>query len=230
MNLSPTELERLTIFTAAEFARRNLSRGILLSHPEAVAFLTDEAMLLARADLPFAQIRDRVTRMLTHEQVQPGVPLMIPLLMIELPLEEGTKLLAVYDPIAPGADGFKPGGIETAGEAREMFADASLLFLEVVNTGDRDIQVRSLTHFFEVNPALTFDREAAYGMRLAVSAGQGQRFEPGIPKTVPLVPIDGDRIVLGQAGLVEGPLDDPVVRERALRRASERGYLREQSA
>ncbi|GAA2225522.1 urease subunit beta [Herbiconiux moechotypicola] len=230
MNLSPTELDRLTIFTAAEFARRNLRLGILLSHPEAVAYLTDEAMLLARQDVPFAEIRDRVSRMLTPEQLQEGVASMIPLVMIELPMAEGTKLLAVYDPVPPGRDEFRPGEVITPGEAREMFDDASLLELEVVNRGDRDVQVRSLTHFFEVNRALDFDREQAYGMRLAVPAGQGQRFEPGIPKRVLLTPIGGERVVLGQAGLVNGALDDSEVRERAFAAARERGYLAAASA
>jgi urease subunit gamma/beta len=225
MNLSPTELERLTIFTAAEFARRNLRLGIRLSQPEAVAFLTDEAMLMARQDRAFADIRDEVSRMLTPEQVQPGVAAMVPLLMIELPMDEGTKLLAVYDPIPVPADELRPGGVTTYGEAQVLFDDATPVEVEVVNTGDRDVQVRSLTHFFEVNRALRFDRAAAYGMRLAVPAGQGVRFEPGLPRTVALVPIGGERIVLGQAGLVEGALDDPAIRERAFARAVERGYL-----
>ncbi len=227
MNLSPTELERLTIFTAAEFARRNLRHGVRLSHPEAVAYLTDEAMLLARQDVSFAEIRDRVSRMLDAEQIQPGVAAMIPLLMIELPMAEGTKLLAVYDPIPTPAGDLRPGGVETAGAAKDLFPGAPLTELEVVNEGDRDVQVRSLTHFFEVNRALRFDRASAYGMRLAVPAGQGVRFEPGVPKLVSLVAVGGDRVVLGQAGLVEGALDDPAVRERAFARAVERGYLRQ---
>lgn len=228
MNLSPTERERLTIFTAAEFARRHLRLGIRLSHPEAVAFLTDEAMLLARQDRSFADIRDEVSRMLTPEQVQEGVPAMIPLLMIELPMAEGTKLLAVYDPIPTPLDDLRPGGVTTRGDAQELFVDAEAVELEVVNTGDRDVQVRSLTHFFEVNKALRFDRAASYGMRLAVPSGQGVRFEPGLPRTVALVPIGGEQVVRGQAGLVEGALDDPEIRERAFARAAERGYLEQE--
>ncbi|MDQ1106049.1 urease subunit beta [Nocardioides zeae] len=228
MNLSPTERERLTIFTAAEFARRNLRLGIRLSHPEAVAYLTDEAMLLARQDRSFADVRDEVSRLLTPQQVQEGVPAMIPLLMIELPMAEGTKLLAVYDPIPTPADDLRPGGVTTRGETQELFTDVEAIEVEVVNTGDRDVQVRSLTHFFEVNRALRFDRAASYGRRLAVPSGQGVRFEPGLPRTVALVPIGGDRVVRGQAGLVEGRLDDPDVRRRAFERAAERGYLAQQ--
>ena len=78
MNLSPTELERLTIFTAAEFARRNIRSGIPLSHPEAVAFITDEAMLMARAGGSYTEIRHLSTRLLTPAELEPGVPLSMP--------------------------------------------------------------------------------------------------------------------------------------------------------
>ena len=77
----------------------------------------------------------------------------------------------------------------------------------VTNTGDRPIQVGSHFHFAEVNPALQFDRVAAYGQRLAVPSGTSVRFEPGIERTVELVPIGGRRVVLGLRGVVGGALD-----------------------
>jgi urease beta subunit len=76
----------------------------------------------------------------------------------------------------------------------------------VRNTGDRPIQAGSHYHFFEVNPALEFDRGAAYGMRLDIPAGTAIRFEPGEEKEVPLVALAGARIVHGHNGLVKGPL------------------------
>jgi urease beta subunit len=76
----------------------------------------------------------------------------------------------------------------------------------VRNTGDRPIQAGSHYHFFEVNPALEFDRGAAYGMRLDIPAGTAIRFEPGEEKEVPLVALGGARIVHGHNGLVKGPL------------------------
>ena len=79
--------------------------------------------------------------------------------------------------------------------------------LVVANTGDRPVQVGSHYHFAESNPALSFDREAAYGLRLAVPAGTAVRFEPGIEREVELVPIGGARIVAGLRGEVGGPLD-----------------------
>ena len=95
--------------------------------------------------------------------------------------------------------------------------------VRVANVGDRPIQVGSHFHFFEVNPALRFERPAAYGMRLSVSAGSAVRFEPGDEREVDLVPLAGRRVVRGMNGLVEGALDDPAVREAAMRRTRERG-------
>jgi urease subunit beta len=79
--------------------------------------------------------------------------------------------------------------------------------VEVSNHGDRPIQVGSHFHFAEVNPALIFDRDAAFGMRLAIPAGTSVRFEPGLSRTVGLVPLGGNRVVPGLRGLVGGSLD-----------------------
>jgi urease beta subunit len=87
--------------------------------------------------------------------------------------------------------------------------------LQVANRGDRPIQVGSHFHFFEVNPALDFDRQQAYGMRLDIPAGTAVRFEPGMRKTVTLVALAGRRRVFGLNQLVEGNLDDPLVLQAA---------------
>jgi len=81
--------------------------------------------------------------------------------------------------------------------------------LEVVNTGDRPVQVGSHYHFAEANPALEFDRARAWGQRLAVPAGTAVRFEPGINRMVDLVPLAGARIVPGLRGAAAGPLTPP---------------------
>jgi urease subunit beta len=77
----------------------------------------------------------------------------------------------------------------------------------VANTGDRPVQVGSHFHFYEVNAALHFDRDAAYGMRLNIPSGIAVRFEPGDEKEVELVELKGARIVYGLNGRVEGALD-----------------------
>jgi urease subunit beta len=76
----------------------------------------------------------------------------------------------------------------------------------VSHTGDRPVQVGSHYHFFEVNTALHFDRQAAYGMRLNIAAGTAVRFEPGEEKEVSLVAFGGTRRVYGHTGKVNGAL------------------------
>jgi urease beta subunit len=95
----------------------------------------------------------------------------------------------------------------------------------VANTADRPIQVGSHFHFFEVNRALRFDRNTAYGMRLAIPAGTAVRFEPGEEKEVNLVALGGSRIVYGMNGLAMGSLDAPGAKEAALEKAKTQGYL-----
>ncbi|MGX5358840.1 urease subunit beta [Kocuria sp. KH4] len=81
--------------------------------------------------------------------------------------------------------------------------------VDVVNRGDRPVQVGSHFHFAEANPGLEFDRAAARGFRLDVPAGTAVRFEPGDRKRVRLVALAGRREVHGLANLVDGPLDPP---------------------
>ena len=76
----------------------------------------------------------------------------------------------------------------------------------VANSGDRPIQVGSHFHFFETNPALQFDRDAAYGMRLHIAAGTAVRFEPGQQRTIELVDLAGTREVYGFNAKVMGAL------------------------
>ncbi|MBZ0302676.1 MAG: urease subunit beta [Anaerolineae bacterium] len=86
-------------------------------------------------------------------------------------------------------------------------ANRPVVTLTVANAGDRPIQVGSHFHFYEVNSALSFDREAAYGMRLNIASGLTVRFEPGDEKTVELTPIGGTRTIYGLNNRVNGPLD-----------------------
>jgi urease subunit beta len=79
--------------------------------------------------------------------------------------------------------------------------------LTVANTGDRPVQVGSHYHFFEVNPALSFERAKARGMRLDIPSGTAIRFEPGQSRDVQLIPYAGARRVVGFRGAVMGELD-----------------------
>ena len=88
----------------------------------------------------------------------------------------------------------------------ELNAGRATAIVTFANSGDRPVQVGSHFHFYEVNPALTFERELAYGMRLDIAAGTAVRFEPGQERTVELVALAGDRVVYGFNGKVMGKL------------------------
>jgi urease beta subunit len=99
-----------------------------------------------------------------------------------------------------------PGEYFLEADAIEASAGRDTQALLVRHTGDRPIQVGSHYHFYEVNEALSFDRDQAYGMRLDIAAGTGIRFEPGEEKQVKLVAYGGARRVFGHQGKVGGPL------------------------
>ncbi|WP_440220184.1 urease subunit alpha [Dietzia sp. MNB45] len=107
----------------------------------------------------------------------------------------------------------------------ELGAGRATIEVRVTNTGDRAVQVGSHYHFFEANRELRFNRLAAYGRHLAIGAGLAVRFEPGQTRTVRLVDFAGERVCHGFSGLVDGPLDDPAVREQALERMVAGGFL-----
>ena len=103
-------------------------------------------------------------------------------------------------PLIPGELIPEPGELE-------LNAGRPVTTLLVANTGDRPVQVGSHFHFFEVNAALEFNREAARGLRLDIPDGTAVRFEPGDSREVQLVPFAGQRRIFGFNGLVNGPLD-----------------------
>jgi len=99
-----------------------------------------------------------------------------------------------------------PGEYFFAADEIELNPGRATARVVVRNTGDRPIQVGSHYHFFEVNSALDFDRQQAYGMRLDIAAGTAMRFEPGEEKEAPLVAYAGARMVYGHNGKVNGKL------------------------
>ena len=100
-----------------------------------------------------------------------------------------------------------PGEVRVADGDLVLNPDRTTIRLRVDTTGDRPIQVGSHYHFYETNPALRFDREAARGFRLNIPAGTAVRFEPGQGREVELVAYAGARVVYGFNGQVMGPLD-----------------------
>ena len=99
-----------------------------------------------------------------------------------------------------------PGEIMPKAGDIELNAGAPVTTLLVANTGDRPVQVGSHYHFAETNPTLSFDREAARGLRLDIAAGTAVRFEPGQEREVSLIPLSGDRRVYGFNQHVMGDL------------------------
>src|SRR5262245_22728635 len=110
-----------------------------------------------------------------------------------------------------------PGEYLLEAEPIEINAGRTTRRLTVANRGDPPIHVGSHCHLFEVNRALMFDRAQAYGMRLNIVSGTAVRFEPGDTRDVELVSLGGTRTVHGLNGWVNGKLDDPEVRARALK-------------
>lgn len=101
----------------------------------------------------------------------------------------------------------KPGEILVQDGDIEINAGRDTVSVEVSNTGDRPIQIGSHYHFYEANPALSFDREKTKGFRLNVPAGTAVRIEPGQSRTVELVAYAGKRHIYGFRGDVMGPVD-----------------------
>ena len=107
------------------------------------------------------------------------------------------------EPYATSPDTTRP---HEAGEV-ELNAGREKIALTVVNTGDRPVQVGSHYHFFEVNKALEFNREASFGKRLDIPSGTAVRFEPGQTKDVTLCVFGGRGEIIGLNALTNGPTD-----------------------
>jgi urease subunit gamma/beta len=216
LKLNEAERDRLLIYLTAELARARRGRGLRLNVVEATALVADAVCEAARDGRRLAEAVEAARSVLDVSEVLPGVVRAVPEVRVEAVFDDGTRLAVVRDPFRVGAAG--AGVLESAELAGEVV-------LEVTNTAVVPISVTSHFHFFEANPRLRFDRAAAYGMHLAVTAGAAVRFEPGGTRRVPLVPIGGRRVVIGFAGLVDGPLDEPGAKERALEKARACGYL-----
>jgi urease subunit gamma/beta len=225
--LTPTELERLTIFTAAELARKRRAKGLKLNYPEAVAIVTDEILEGAREGRSVADLIGWGSTILTSDDVLPGIPAMLPILQVEGSFPDGTKLVTVHEPIrpAPGsaADPVEPGAVLSMTGEIEINAGRRRASLSVVNTGDRPVQIGSHFHFFEVNKALDFARTDAFGMRLDIPAGTAVRFEPGASKEVTLVAFGGRSEITGLNALSDGATT-PEAKARAVERARAQGF------
>ncbi|WP_079062794.1 urease subunit gamma [Peterkaempfera griseoplana] len=226
MRLTPTERDRLLIFTAAELARARRTRGVRLNVPEATALIADAVCEAARDGARLAEAIEAGRTVLGADDVLPGVPDVVTVVQVEAVFDDGTRLAVVTDPFrGAGSLGDDAPGAALPGAGTGYEPAPAAVRIPVRNTSEVPISVTSHFHFFESNPRLAFDRAAAYGTRLAVAAGSSVRFDPGATVEVELVPIGGARVAIGFAGLVDGPLDAPGAKETALARARATGYL-----
>ncbi|MFF8768604.1 urease subunit gamma [Kitasatospora sp. NPDC015120] len=226
MRLTPTERDRLLIFTAAELARARRARGVRLNIPEATALIADTVCEAARDGRRLAEAIEAGRSVLTADDVLPGVPDVVTVVQVEAVFDDGTRLAVVNDPFrGAGSLGAEAPGGALPGDGAGYDPVEESVVLPVHNTSGVPISVTSHFHFFEANPRLAFDRGAAYGTHLAIPAGSSVRFDPGATVEVGLVPIGGERVAIGFAGLVDGPLDAPGAKEAALAKARATGYL-----
>ena len=232
MNLTPTEVDRLLLHLAATLARARRARGLLLNVPEATAIVADSVAEAARDGLTHEQAVAVGLAALGPADVLAGVADIVETVHVEPVFDDGSRLVTIVDPIGGGHLGDAAPGALLAGEHRDRAGAHTAgatpgpdsVSITVINEAPVPISVSSHFHFFEVNPRLRFDRAAAYGRHLDVPAGSTVAFAPGEPVEVGLLPIGGARVVIGFAGLVDGPLDAPGAKEAALARARACGF------
>ena len=245
MRLSPREIDKLLLHQVGGVAQKRLARGIRLNYTESVGLIAAQLLEFVREGQSVADLMDLGKKFLGFSDVMPGVAEMIHEVQVEGTFPDGTKLITVHTPICSEAGDMSlalhgsgldhapsvemddnatvssPGAFFLEDDAIELNAGRPAVTLEVLNTGDRPIQVGSHYPFFETNFALEFDRAGAYAKRLNIPAGTAVRFEPGETRTVELVPIAGEQIIYGGNAITSGLAND-ATRADALERYAEK--------
>ena len=248
MRLSPREIDKLVLHNAGFVAQKRYARGLRLNYPEATALIAAQLLEFIRDGERVASLMDKGKQLLGIEEVLPGVPELVHEVQVEGTFPDGTKLVTVHQPICrahgnaelalygsglvrvgktwspDNASSAAVGETQVVADELALNASRERVALEVVNTGDRPVQVGSHFPFFEANAELRFDRARAYGFRLDIPSGTAVRFEPGENQTVTLVAVAGQRVVQGGSGLIGGALSAHN-KQAALARAKERGFL-----
>lgn len=229
MALTPGESDRLLLHLQALLARERRARGLALNVPEATALIADAVCEFARDGLDLVEARERAQRLLSVADVLPGVPEAVTDVRVEARFDDGTRLVVVPDPFGLRAAGTHERKDEDASEPRDgtgskVDGDAWPT-IEITNEASTAIGLTSHIHLAEVNPRLRLDRASAFGMRPAIPTGDTRWLLAGETAVLPMRPITGARIQVGSSGAVDGPLDDPKVRERALAALRACGYL-----
>jgi len=232
MHLAPKDLDKLVLHQAGFVAQKRYARGLRLNYPEATALLATQLLEFIRDGESVAVLMDKGKQLLGHADVLPGVAELLPEVQIEGTFPDGTKLVTVHYPICrehgspelalygsgltrrpplPGPDtviNARPGEYLLAEDDLILNEGRDTIEIDVLNQGDRPVQVGSHYPFFETNAALEFDRATVFGYRLNIPAGTAVRFEPGERKRVTLVALAGERIVYGGNGWTDGKVDE----------------------
>jgi urease subunit gamma/beta len=190
MQLTPTEEERLRVYTAAQLARTALAKGLRLNAPEAVAVVCDEMHVAGRGGGSFDEVAAAGRDAVRPDQVLEGVAAIVTEIRTEVLLEEGTRLFVLREPFG-SADEEGPGAVRLGDGDVELAPGRERIHLTVTNGGLHPIRVSSHFPFWRSNEHLEFDREAADGFRLDLPAGDSLRWAPGESHEVDLVRYGG---------------------------------------
>jgi urease subunit gamma/beta len=190
MYLTPTEEDRLRVFTAAELARRTLARGLRLSAPETVALVCDEMHLAARGGASLEGVIEAGRTAVSIDQLMDGVAAIVDEIRLEVLLDEGSRVVVLHRPWDSG-DGDAPGAVRAQEGEVELAPGRERRRLTVRNESERPVRVSSHYPLWRTNARLAFDREAARGFRLDVPAGSSVRWAPGETKEIGLVRYGG---------------------------------------
>lgn len=221
VELTPSEQDRLLIFTAAQLAQTRLNKGLLLNKPEAVALISHAVLEAAREGATHAQAIEAGKSAISESQLMSGISPLLTGISVEAVFDDGRRLVVID---------FESTEKNYAGQVTRLDSikpdlKLNIVRLRVQNKSAVQISVTSHMHFMEVNPKLLFNRELAYGMHLAIASGQHIDFAPNEIVEVELTPIGGKRVLIGFAGIIDGPLDQPGMKEIALNRLVEFDYL-----
>jgi len=189
VQLTPTEEERLRVFTAAQLARATLAKGLRLNAPEAVALVCDEMHAAGRGGASFDGVAAAGRDVVRPDQVMDGVAGIVPEIRVEVLLEEGSRLVVLREPFGPAGEG--PGAIRFGEGEVGLAPGRERIHLRVTNRGEHPIRVSSHFPFWRTNEHLEFDRARAEGFRLDLPAGDSLRWAPGETHEVDLVRYGG---------------------------------------
>lgn len=252
MRLTIREEERAQIWTIAEMSRRRMSRGIKLNYPEAIAVICDEIMERACEGSieMLVDLMEYGTRILKKEHVMQGVPQILKMVQVEAVFRDGTKLITVMNPVSQSDPTATPqnwvapavtasvvpdesfdvgapqlvGHIEYADGDIEINAGRESIELVITNTGDRPVQVGAHYHLVEVNKALAFDRNAAFGFHLDIPSGTAVRFEPGQSRNCQLTRFAGNQVSMGLNDMTNGSMLCTETKKLTMKKLKDQGY------